>query len=154
MLLAISYCLMFSSRWFFTTLLSSVGFISINLFWSFKLFFIVMTGMMRYSSMGKLAAISTCPTSYDENSSYDSYYLSDTRTYADDATLISDLWIFTMVVFVLHCAYVAFLCCYKTHEDEDKEEALIEDDDKDDGSNLISVAPGINDASKPPSDFD
>ena len=118
LLLALSYLLMIVSRFVLSKVLASMGFISGQLLWSFKLFFIVTTGMMRFSSMGKLASLSTCPTSYDQSVGFDDYYVEDSRTYADDAEFITMIWAFSMAAFLVHCFYVGFLCCRKEKEDE------------------------------------
>ena len=116
--LAITYLLLLLARFFWTKPLvyTAVGLGTI--FWTFNLSTICMTGVLRFNNpMGKLAALSTCPTSYDSSASYDEHYLdSDGRTYADDASLIIALWAMQIVLVILHCIYFLCFMCRKTKE--------------------------------------
>merc|ERR1712079_679765 len=121
---------MIISRFTLSKVLASMGFISSQLLWSFKLFFIVMTPVMRFSAMGKLASLSTCPTSFDESVGLSSYYVENSRTYADDAMSVTMIWAFSMAAFLVHCFYVGFLCCRKgdAEEDEDEDRSILVDE--------------------------
>ena len=63
---------------------------------------IITTACFRFSTMGQLAALSTCPSKY-EGRPYENIVLSDKRTMASDASLILGLWITQLVVCVCNC---------------------------------------------------
>ena len=70
---------------------------------------IVTTGVFRFNTMGKYAALSTTPSKYD-NQPFDyskrvmiTSSLSDDRTYESDADVITFLWIAQMTLFVFNC---------------------------------------------------
>ena len=138
LMLAISYCLMLMSKWFCSRVLAMIGFSSASLFWTFHVFTMVMTGVFRYSSMGKLAALSTCPTSYDDDATYDDYYVSDKRTYADDAKLVTALWVCQFVVLVAHVVYTILIFCWNRHEVEKTEQVTASEDKQFNHHNLIN----------------
>ena len=61
--------------------------------------------------MGKLAALSTCPSQYDESATFANYYLSSERTYADEIHIVTGFWISYMVLLLGHCGlYIGFYC--------------------------------------------
>lgn len=70
-----------------------VGLGSLCLFSCLNFVAIITTAVFRFNSMGKLAALSTCPTKYDD-SKFGYYYVNDSWTYASEADLIVWIWSF------------------------------------------------------------
>ena len=72
---------------------------------------IIVTGVFRFNPMGKLAALSLTPSKYNSDSTLtlDSYmsdsWISDDRTYQDDANVILGLWVAMMAMCLCGC------CC-------------------------------------------
>ena len=75
----------FYARLFGNCCLSLIGCLNITA--------IVVTGCFRFNTMGKLTALSLSPSKFDEDAGLRNFYLTDTRTYADDGRLILWLWV-------------------------------------------------------------
>ena len=108
--LAVYYFLMLLARFCCHKCLSSVGVLGTSAIQGGNIGVLVATGIYRFNSMGKLAALSTCPAQYDESATFENYYLSDSRTYADESMIVTVLWSSQIVFFAGHCLYIGFFC--------------------------------------------
>ena len=68
---------------------------------------IIITGVFRFNSMGRLAALSRRATQFDSSISAEDYYLSDSWTYEKEAKLILWLWLCQVGFCFLCCAVSA-----------------------------------------------
>ena len=108
--LAVYYFLMLLARFCCHKCLASVGVIGTSAIQGGNIGVLLATGIYRFNSMGKLAALSTCPSKYDESATFENYYLSDARTYADESMIITVLWSSQIAFFAGHCFYIGFFC--------------------------------------------
>ena len=118
--LALTYICMLIARCTLTVPLSWIGMTFGVIFWTFNISTIIMIGVFRFSAMGKLAALSTCPAVYDEDASKQDYYLSNSRTYSDNIFLVTVIWICQIFAFLSHCVYFAFMCRKSSKEKQDR----------------------------------
>lgn len=70
LMLALSYCCMLLARCLLRVPLAWAGMTLGVIFWGADIAAIVIMGMLRFSAMGKLASLSTCPAKYDSSASW------------------------------------------------------------------------------------
>ena len=64
---------------------------------------LITTACFRFNTMGKLAAISLCPSKFEGTNDVGMPTVSDDRTIGTDADLILGLWIAQLIVFLVSC---------------------------------------------------
>ena len=63
---------------------------------------LIVTAVYRFNTLGKLAALSTCPTKYDKSAS-DTYYVTDDWTYTSEANMIAWVWSLQLITCIFTC---------------------------------------------------
>ena len=76
---------------------------------------LITTAVFRFNTMGKLAALSLTRSQYDSNSVI--YIDLGGRTYADDASAITALWVFQLLAYIVSCCISVYFNRPPNHED-------------------------------------
>ena len=79
-----------------------VGLGTLCLFSCFNFAAIITSAVYRFNDLGRLAALSTCPTKYDAKAA-GYYFVNDKWTYESEANVISWIWTLQMLTFLANC---------------------------------------------------